>query len=208
MNSPDKERPDKMIPKKRDLNNMQKGKRKIKKTLSPPPYRTMDDGSLLFTNEQGVDFTGVLSGSWSGKTTSGGSPLVYRSQDPEIMARQNSYRSMARLLDYVKRMEEWDKAGRQGERPFRFEYMMRPRRPETPELDKTLRPMTAVKRKEGRKPELIMRSNDQMQTGQEPNYYKVWDEGRKQWSTRPVEPEELDRYRRENRIYVTPSISF
>lgn len=93
-------------------------------------------------------------------------------------------------------------------RPFRLEYMIRPRMPETPELDKTLRPMMAVKRKEGRKPELIMRPNDQMQTGQEPNYYKVWDEGRKQWSTRPVEPEELDRYRRENRIFVTPRVSF
>lgn len=63
----------------------------------------------------------------------------------------------------------------------------------------------------GRKPELMMRSNPRMRTGQEPNYYKVWDNKRKQWTTRPVEPEELERYRKENKIIepiVTPPISF
>jgi len=65
--------------------------------------------------------------------------------------------------------------------------------------------------KPGKQPELIMRTNQGMRTGQEPNYYKVWDDKGKQWSTRPVEPEELDRYRRKNKRVepiVTPPISF
>lgn len=65
--------------------------------------------------------------------------------------------------------------------------------------------------KPGKQPELIMRTNQGMRTGQEPNYYKVWDDKGKQWSTRPVEPEELDRYRKENKRVepiVTPPISF
>lgn len=67
-------------------------------------------------------------------------------------------------------------------------------------IDHRLRPMTPIKTQTGRQPELIMRANPRMKTGEEPNYYKVWDDKRKQWTTRPVEPEELDRYRRQNRI--------
>jgi hypothetical protein len=52
----------------------------------------------------------------------------------------------------------------------------------------------------GRKTELIMKSNPNMRTGQEPNYYKVWNEKSKSWKRRDVEPEELDYYRKENRI--------
>lgn len=199
-----------MRPKKRDLNNMQKNGRvmkKIERRMRFQPIQTLDDGNLLVVNDQGVRFT-VSPDQFSGKTTGGGSPLVYRSDNPQIIARQNSDREMNKMLDYVRRMEEYDEGGRQGDRPFRFEYMMRPKSMGSPELDKSLRPMTAVKRKEGRKPELVMRSNDKMKTGQEPNYYKVWDEGRKQWTTRPVEPEELDRYRRENSVFRTPRISF
>ena len=199
-----------MKPIKKPSKNMQKNGRVMRrreKTLRAQPIQTLDDGNLFMINNQGVRFT-ISPDQFSGKTTGGGSPLVYRSSSPEIVARQNSDRQISKMLNYVRRMEEYDKGGREGERPFRFEYMMRPRRPETPELDKTLRPMTAVKEKEGRKPELIMRANDKMKSGQEPNYYKFWDEKRKQWSTRPVEPEELDRYRQDNRVFRTPSIRF
>lgn len=70
----------------------------------------------------------------------------------------------------------------------------------TEERDMSLRPMMVRKQQKGRQPELIMRSNPRMRTGQEPNYYKVWDDKRKQWTTRPVEPEELQYYRKRNRI--------
>jgi len=63
----------------------------------------------------------------------------------------------------------------------------------------------------GRQPELIMKSSNRTRTGQEPNYYRVWDDKDKQWKMRPVEPEELDFYLRENKIVepiVTPPISF
>jgi hypothetical protein len=65
--------------------------------------------------------------------------------------------------------------------------------------------------KPGRQPELIMKSSNRTSTGQEPNYYRVWDGKDKQWKMRPVEPEELDFYLRENKIVepiVTPPISF
>lgn len=75
-----------------------------------------------------------------------------------------------------------------------------PSRMPSSEVDKRLRPMTVLKEEKGREPELIMRANPRMRTGEEPNYYKVWDDKRKQWTTRPVEPEELERYRRQNRI--------
>tara|TARA_B100000963_G_scaffold348304_1_gene355649 strand:- start:699 stop:1409 length:711 start_codon:yes stop_codon:yes gene_type:complete len=46
--------------------------------------------------------------------------------------------------------------------------------------------------------ELIMRSNPRMRTGQEPNYYLIKDGNRKR--VRPVEEEELQYYRTQNRI--------
>jgi hypothetical protein len=73
------------------------------------------------------------------------------------------------------------------------------------ELDMNLRPMRVI-RSTGRKPQRMMRSNPNMRTGQEPNYDVIWDEKRKQWTTRPIEPEELDYYRREN-LRVSPNLS-
>jgi hypothetical protein len=63
----------------------------------------------------------------------------------------------------------------------------------------------------GREPQLIYKSSNRTRTGQEPNYYRVWDDKEKQWKMRPVEPEELDFYLRENKRVeprVTPPISF
>lgn len=51
-----------------------------------------------------------------------------------------------------------------------------------------------------RKAELIYKPSRKTRTGQEPNYYKYWDSDKKKWKRRPVEPEEYDRYMRENRI--------
>ena len=48
------------------------------------------------------------------------------------------------------------------------------------------------------KKELIMRTNPNMRTGQEPNYYVVKDGNRKR--VQPVEQEELDYYREKNRV--------
>jgi hypothetical protein len=67
------------------------------------------------------------------------------------------------------------------------------------ELDMNLRPMRVI-RSTGRMPRRVMRSNPNMRTGQEPNYDVIWDEKRKQWTTRPIEPEELDYYRRKNKV--------
>jgi hypothetical protein len=181
-----------------DLNNMQKNGRvmkKIEKTLSTKPYKTMENGMLLFTDNSGIQYS-VSPDQWSGKVYESGRPAVYL---PENISEGQRDRNFQHLVRYLGEMEDWEKSGRQGERPFRFEYMMRSRTPETPELDRNLKPMSVVKEKKGRGPQLIMRSNPNMKTGQEPNYYKVWDEKRKQWSTRPVEPEELEYYRNKNR---------
>jgi len=196
-----------MRPKKRDLHNMQKNgrvMRKIERRMRQQPYQTMNDGTLLFTDREGIQYS-VPADQWAGRVYDNGRPAVYR---PENLSAEQEERNYQNLIRYTEERKQWEEGGRQGKPPFRFEYTMRPRRPESPEIDKSLRTMSAVKRKEGRKPELIMRSNSQMQTGQEPNYYKVWDEDRKQWSTRPVEPEELDRYRRENKVFRTPRVSF
>lgn len=195
-----------MRPKKKDLPWTKNGRvmKKIERRTRFQPTQTMGDGNLLFTDNRGVRYE-VPPDQFAGKVYNDGRPAVYY---PENLSSEQEERNYQSLVRHMSAMKEWEESGRQGDRPFRFDYMMRPRKIESPELDKSLRPMTAVKRKEGRKPELVMRSNDKMKTGQEPNYYKVWDEGRKQWTTRPVEPEELDRYRRENSVFRTPRISF
>ena len=69
----------------------------------------------------------------------------------------------------------------------------------TEELDMNLRPMQPIK-STGRQPRRVMRPNPRMRTGQEPSYDVIWDDRRKQYVTRPIEPEELEYYRRQNRI--------
>lgn len=69
----------------------------------------------------------------------------------------------------------------------------------TEERDMSLRPMQPIK-STGRQPRRVMRPNPRMRTGQEPNYDVIWDDRRKQYVTRPIEPEELEYYRRQNRI--------
>jgi len=51
-----------------------------------------------------------------------------------------------------------------------------------------------------RNTELMYKLNANMRTGQEPDKYKVWDEKSKSWKMRDVEPEELERYKKENQI--------
>jgi hypothetical protein len=63
-------------------------------------------------------------------------------------------------------------------------------------------------RKKGRDAVRVMKADQQMKTGASPDYDVMWDEKRKQWKTRPIPQEEVDRYRKENRIFVTPKISF
>jgi hypothetical protein len=58
--------------------------------------------------------------------------------------------------------------------------------------------------KTGRDADLIMRTSNKTRTGQEPNYYRYFD-NKGNPKTRPVEPEEYDRYMRENRIH-TPQV--
>ena len=53
-----------------------------------------------------------------------------------------------------------------------------------------------------------MKADQSMSTGASPDYDVYWDEKRKQWKTRPIDQEEVDRYKKENRIFVTPRISF
>lgn len=69
----------------------------------------------------------------------------------------------------------------------------------TEERDMNLRPMQPIK-STGMQPRRVMRPNPRMRTGQEPNYDVIWDDRRKQYVTRPIEPEELEYYRRQNRI--------
>jgi len=69
----------------------------------------------------------------------------------------------------------------------------------TEDRDMNLRPMQPIKFT-GRQPRRVMRPNPRMRTGQEPNYDVIWDDRRKQYVTRPIEPEELEYYRKQNRI--------
>ena len=159
-------------------------------------YKEMEDGNLLFTDNKGIEYV-VSPDQWAGRVYDNGRPAVYY---PEDISAEQDERNFQSLIRNTEKRKEWEEGGRQGKPPFRFDYSLRPRRPESSELDKSLKPTMSVVSKQGRKPELIMKSNPQMKTGQEPDYYKVWDNKRKQWSTRPVEPEELDRYRNKNEI--------
>lgn len=158
-------------------------------------FKYIKNGYLQFTDNEGIRYE-VPPNQFAGEVYDNGRPAVYY---PENLSSEQDEKNHQSHLRYIEEVKKWEEGGRKGKKPFRFEYMLRPRVPQTPELDMSLKPMSDVKPKQGRQPELIMRSNPQMQTGQEPNYYKVWDDKRKQWSTRPVEPEELDRYQRENR---------
>jgi len=66
-------------------------------------------------------------------------------------------------------------------------------------IDKELQTSTSIPTS-GRAPELVYKVNGRMRTGQEPNYYKVWDKKSKSWKVRPVESEELEYYRGKNKI--------
>ena len=66
-------------------------------------------------------------------------------------------------------------------------------------IDKKLQTSTSIPTS-GRAPELVYKVNGRMRTGQEPNYYKVWDKKSKSWKVRPVESEELEYYRGKNKI--------
>lgn len=71
-----------------------------------------------------------------------------------------------------------------------------------------LEEMLFDERRKGREAVRVMKANPQMRTGASPDYDVYWDEKRKQWKTRPIDQEEVDRYKKENRIFVTPRISF
>jgi hypothetical protein len=71
-----------------------------------------------------------------------------------------------------------------------------------------LKEMLLDERKKGREAVRIMKADQQMKTGASPDYDVMWDEKRKQWVRRDIPQEEVDRYRKENRIFVTPRISF
>jgi len=71
-----------------------------------------------------------------------------------------------------------------------------------------LQEMLLDERKKGREAVRVMKADQQMKTGASPDYDVVWDEKRKQWVRRDIPQEEVDRYRKENRIFVTPRISF
>ena len=165
--------------------------------------RTANGGKTI-TSKGGTEFS--LGDSWDGKVSDRGVPVVYGDKH----SRKSSEKGFQHLVRYIEALKNWDKGGRQVNRPYRYEYSMRPKGIGSNSIDRDMKlvPMSEVRAPEGRKPELIMRASDKMKTGQEPDYYKVWDEKRNQWSTRPVETEELDRYRQENRVFRTPSIRF
>ena len=71
-----------------------------------------------------------------------------------------------------------------------------------------LQEMLLDERKKGRETVRVMKADQQMKTGASPDYDVMWDENRKQWVRRDIPQEEVDRYRKENRIFVTPRISF
>lgn len=71
-----------------------------------------------------------------------------------------------------------------------------------------LKEMLLDEKKKGREAVRIMKADQQMKTGASPDYDVMWDEKRKQWVRRDIPQEEVDRYRKENRIFVTPRISF
>ena len=71
-----------------------------------------------------------------------------------------------------------------------------------------LQEMLFDERKKGREAVRVMKADQQMKTGASPDYDVMWDEKRKQWVRRDIPQEEVDRYRKENRIFVTPRISF
>ena len=71
-----------------------------------------------------------------------------------------------------------------------------------------LQEMLFDERKKGREAVRIMKADMDMRTGASPDYDVYWDEKKKQWKTRPIPQEEVDIYRKENRIFVTPRISF
>lgn len=71
-----------------------------------------------------------------------------------------------------------------------------------------LQDMLLDERKKGREAVRVMKADQQMKTGASPDYDVVWDEKRKQWVRRDIPQEEVDRYRKENWIFVTPRISF
>lgn len=74
--------------------------------------------------------------------------------------------------------------------------------------ERQLQEMLFDERKKGRGAVRVMKADQQMRTGASPDYDVYWDENRKQWKVRPIQQEEVDRYRKENRIFVTPRISF
>ena len=74
--------------------------------------------------------------------------------------------------------------------------------------ERQLQEMLLDERKKGREAVRVMKSDQQMRTGASPDYDVHWDEKRKQWKMRPIPQEEVDRYKKENRIFVTPRISF
>jgi len=74
--------------------------------------------------------------------------------------------------------------------------------------ERQLKEMLFDERKKGRETVRIMKADPQMRTGASPDYDVYWDEKRKSWRTRPIPQEEVDKYRKENRIFVTPRISF
>ena len=71
-----------------------------------------------------------------------------------------------------------------------------------------LEEMLFDERRKGREAVRVMKADQSMSTGASPDYDVYWDEKRKQWKTRPIDQEEVDRYKKENRIFVTPRISF
>jgi hypothetical protein len=74
--------------------------------------------------------------------------------------------------------------------------------------NRQLQEMLFDERKKGRDAVRVMKADQQMKTGASPDYDVMWDEKRKQWIRRDIPQEEVDRYRKENRIFVTPKISF
>jgi hypothetical protein len=73
--------------------------------------------------------------------------------------------------------------------------------------DRQLQEMLMDELKKGRESVRVMKADQDMDTGQTPDYDVFWDDSRKQWSMRDIPQEEKDKYRRDHRVFRS-SMSF
>ena len=73
--------------------------------------------------------------------------------------------------------------------------------------DRQLQEMLMDELKKGRESVRVMKADQDMNTGQTPDYDVFWDDSRKQWSMRDIPQEEKDKYRRDHRVFRS-SMSF